>query len=158
VKDEYEIKELRELVRWAQHHIPRDVPNCLEFLNRAYNILGEEFASSGSPSHISKIVQRGSICDVIIANLSCKMPIYEYYEVDGISYYLFIHRESFGPIAIWKKGNSITLLPNEEMATKEDLITGLDYGHLDSFEQDMLCKIKSGERIVLGQWWIDNAQ
>ena len=43
-----EHEEMKRLLRWAQHWIPRNAPNCLEFLDRAYKVLGEEYAMSGS--------------------------------------------------------------------------------------------------------------
>ena len=39
--------ELRELVRYAQHHVPRDAPDVIEFLTRALVALGSEFANEG---------------------------------------------------------------------------------------------------------------
>lgn len=42
------LPELRELLRWAQHHVPRSVPQVLEFLDRAYRVLGHDYAHSGS--------------------------------------------------------------------------------------------------------------
>lgn len=43
------VKELESLVGWCQHHVPRsvpNVPNVLEFLDRAYKVLGSERAHS----------------------------------------------------------------------------------------------------------------
>ncbi len=40
--------EMRELLRWAQHHVRRNVPQCNEFLGRAYELLGHDYAHSGN--------------------------------------------------------------------------------------------------------------
>lgn len=43
-----EVERLRELVRCAQHHVPRSWPQCGDFLSEAFAVLGEAFAMSGS--------------------------------------------------------------------------------------------------------------
>jgi hypothetical protein len=47
--------ELRELVRWAQHHVPRDAPQCTDFLDRALAVLGHSESKDGYTSLAPKV-------------------------------------------------------------------------------------------------------
>jgi len=46
-----ENRKLRELVRSAQHHVPRGWPDALRWLADAYTALGSRFAQSGTPRY-----------------------------------------------------------------------------------------------------------
>ena len=54
-KEHRNTQELRELLRCAQHHVPRGWPQASEWLDRALAVLGHEHAHSGSGDLYSEV-------------------------------------------------------------------------------------------------------
>lgn len=53
-----DVPELRELLRWARRHVSRGADDCDDFLERARNVLGVEFANSGDGQLAPKAVRK----------------------------------------------------------------------------------------------------